>query len=160
MQARKIIVVVVIAVVLVAAFYAFRPDRLFVNKTVHEQMLARNSGGAQPLETGIFHTALHPTQGNASIDGDADGTRVLRLTHFTTSNGPDVHIYMVASDNPRDNASVEHAGYIDLGVMKGNIGDQSYALGSEVDLSKYRSVVVWCKRFSFNFGYAPLTATR
>jgi hypothetical protein len=80
----------------------------------------------------------------------------LRLSNFKTSNGPDVHIYMVAAENPKDNASVERAGFIDLGTMKGNIGDQNYSLGSEVDLSKYRAVSVWCKRFSVNFGVAPL----
>ena len=29
--------------------------------------------------------------------------------------------------------------------------------GPDVDLSKYRTVSVWCKRFSVNFGAAPLT---
>jgi hypothetical protein len=64
---------------------------------------------------------------------------------------------MVAADDATDNASVLHAGFIDLGPIKGNIGDQNYALGPDVDLSKYRTVSVWCKRFSVNFGAAPLT---
>jgi hypothetical protein len=29
----------------------------------------------------------------------------------------------------------------------------------DLDLNKYRSVVIWCKRFGVNFGAAPLTAT-
>jgi hypothetical protein len=29
-----------------------------------------------------------------------------------------------------------------------------------VDLSKYRTVSVWCKRFSVNFGAAPLSTDR
>lgn len=63
---------------------------------------------------------------------------------------------MVAASDANDNASVERAGFIDLGSIKGNIGDQNYALGPDVDLSKYRAVSVWCKRFSVNFGTAPL----
>jgi hypothetical protein len=85
-----------------------------------------------------------------------DGTRVLRFTNFSTSNGPDVHVYMVAADDAKDAASVLRAGFIDLGSIKGNIGDQNYTLGPDVDLSKYRAVSVWCKRFSVNFGTAPL----
>jgi PAS domain S-box-containing protein len=81
---------------------------------------------------------------------------ILRFTNFRTSNGPDVHVYLVAADDARDNASVLRAGFIDLGSIKGNIGDQNYALGADVDLAKYRTVSVWCKRFSINFGVAPL----
>ena len=83
-----------------------------------------------------------------------DGSRVLRFTNFTTSNGPDVHVYMVAADDAKDSASVLRAGFIDLGTIKGNMGDQNYILNSDVDLSKYRAVSVWCKRFSVNFGAA------
>jgi hypothetical protein len=86
----------------------------------------------------------------------ADGTRILRFTNFTTSNGPDVHVYMVASDDAKDAATVERAGFIDLGVIKGNIGDQNYTLASDLDLAKYRAVSIWCKRFSVNFGAAAL----
>lgn len=157
---RRNILIVVTAVVLLGAFLAFRPDRLFSNKIVNEDMPAAFATGRQTLETGTFHTALHPTNGVASIYRAADGTRILRLTNFTTSNGPDVHIYVVAAQDPTDNDSVKGAQFIDLGTIKGNVGDQNYTLGPEVDLSKYRSVVVWCKRFAFNFGYAPLTASQ
>jgi Electron transfer DM13 len=72
-----------------------------------------------------------------------DGSRVLRFTSFSTSNGPDVHVYMVASDDVKDVATVQRAGSIDLGVIKGNVGDQNYTLGPDVDLSKYRAVSVF-----------------
>jgi len=91
-----------------------------------------------------------------SHDRFENGSRVLRFTKFKTSNGPDVHIYMVAAEDAQDNASVLHAAFIDLGLMKGNIGDQNYSPGSDLDLTKYRTVSVWCKRFSKNFGAAPL----
>jgi hypothetical protein len=65
---------------------------------------------------------------------------------------------MLAASDAKDNASGRHASFIDLGSMKGNIGDQNYSLGPNVDLSKYRTVLLWCKRFSVNFGAAPLTS--
>jgi hypothetical protein len=86
-----------------------------------------------------------------------DGARMLRFTNFRTSNGPNVHVYLVAADDAKDNETVQRAGFIDLGPIKGNIGDQNYALASDVDLSKYRAVSIWCQRFSVNFGAASLT---
>jgi hypothetical protein len=53
---------------------------------------------------------------------------------------------------------VKRAAFIDLGTIKGNIGDQNYALSADVDLSKYRTISIWCKRFAINFGVAPLRA--
>ena len=146
-----------LAIVLFAAWYWFRPKRLVLNRTVNEQF-STASGDSQALESGIFHSVLHPTKGTATVYPVANGGRILRFTNFTTSNGPDVHVYMVAEEDANDSASIPHAGFIDLGIIKGNIGDQIYTLGPDVDLSIYRTVSVWCKRFSVNFGAAPLSA--
>jgi len=154
------IAIPVAAVVVLVAWYAFRPERLFVNRRVDEAMpTGQGRASAQPLESGRFYSILHPTEGVATIYRTGDGTRVLRLTRFKTSNGPNVHVYMVAADDAKDAATVQQAGFIDLGVMKGNIGDQNYMLGSDVDLGKYRAVSIWCKRFSVNFGAAALRPT-
>ena len=155
----KILIPVVVVAVLVA-WYAFRPERLFVNRRVDEALPTGQAGqSAQPLESGRFYSILHPTEGTATIFQTGDGTRILRLTSFRTSNGPDVHVYMVAADDAKDVATVQQAGFIDLGVLKGNIGDQNYTLGSDLDLGKYRAVSIWCKRFSVNFGAAALRPT-
>jgi hypothetical protein len=150
----------VAAVALLVAWYVFRPERLVINRSVNESMPgAPGASAAQPLESGRFYSILHPTAGTATIYQMGDGMRVLRLTSFSTSNGPDVHVYMVAADDAKDAATVRQAGFIDLGVIKGNIGDQNYTLGSELDLAKYRAVSIWCKRFSVNFGGAALRPT-
>ena len=117
--------------------------------------------GSSPksLVSGQFYSILHPTAGTATIYEMGDGTHVLRLTNFSTSNGPDVHVYMVAADDAKEVAAVERAGFIDLGVIKGNVGDQNYTLGTDLDLAKYRAVSIWCKRFSVNFGAAALRPT-
>jgi hypothetical protein len=145
------------AVAVLVGWYAFRPERLVVNRNVNEAMpTAPGASSTQPLESGRFYSILHPTEGTATIYQMGDGTRVLRFTSFSTSNGPDVHVYMVAADDAKDAATVQKAGFVDLGVIKGNIGDQNYALGSDLDLAKYRAVSIWCKRFSVNFGAAAL----
>jgi Electron transfer DM13 len=155
------LVIPIAAIAAFLAWYAFRPERLVVNRRVDEGMpAAQGSSSPQPLFSGQFYSILHPTAGTATIYRMGDGSRVLRFTSFSTSNGPDVHVYMVASDDAKDVATVQQAGFIDLGVIKGNVGDQNYTLGPDVDLSKYRAVSVWCKRFSVNFGAAPLTPDR
>ncbi|MGA8488938.1 MAG: DM13 domain-containing protein [Terriglobales bacterium] len=160
MKHRQLLIgIPVLAIALFAAWYAFRPERLYVNQRVNEAFPTTGTGSsAQALESGAFHSILHPTEGTATIYRLGDGDRLLRLTHFSTSNGPDVHVYMVAANDAKDAATVLRAGFIDLGTIKGNIGDQNYTLGPDVDLSKYRAVSVWCKRFSVNFGTAPLSA--
>lgn len=156
------IILPVVAIVLLLAWYAFRPERLFVNQRVHEELPTAQAANSQakPLASGKFHSGAHPTSGTATVYQLTDGTRVLRFTDFKTSNGPDVHVYLVAADDATDNESVTKAGFIDLGSIKGNIGDQNYTLGSDADLSKYRAVSVWCKRFSVNFGAAALSKDR
>jgi hypothetical protein len=145
------------AITVLVAWYVFRPERLVVNRRVDEAMpTAQGESPPKPLVSGRFYSILHPTEGSAIIYQMGDGTRVLRLTSFRTSNGPDVHVYVVAADDAKDVATVEQAGFIDLGVLKGNIGDQNYGVGSDLDLGKYRAVSIWCKRFSVNFGAAAL----
>jgi len=148
------------AAAIFVAWYAFRPERLVVNRRVDETMPA-TQGGSSPksLASGQFYSILHPTAGTATIYEMGDGTRVLRFANFSTSNGPDVHVYMVAADDAKDAAAVERAGFIDLGVIKGNVGDQNYTLGTDLDLAKYRAVSIWCKRFSVNFGAVALRPT-
>ena len=155
----KVLIPVAVVAVFVA-WYVFRPERLVVNRRVDEALPTTQDGpSAQPLESGRFYSILHPTAGTATIYRMGDGTRILRLTSFSTSNGPDVHVYMVAADDAKDIATVQQAGFIDLGVLKGNIGDQNYTLGSDLDLAKYRAVSIWCKRFSVNFGAVALRPT-
>lgn len=99
---KKKLVIPVFAIVLFGAWYAFRPERLFVNHRVHEELpTAKDGSPTQILATGTFHSVLHPTAGTAAVYAFADGSRVLRLTNFRTSNGPDVHIYLVAAGDAR-----------------------------------------------------------
>ncbi|HKW35987.1 MAG TPA: DM13 domain-containing protein [Candidatus Acidoferrum sp.] len=155
MHTRKI-AFAALAVVLFVAWYAFRPEGLFINRRVHEEMPANSSSKVQVIESGAFYGIAHPTEGTATIYRMGDSVLMLRFTNFKTTNGPNVHVYLVAADDAKDNDVVRHSDFIDLGPIKGNIGDRNYALGSDLDLSKYRSVSIWCKRFSLNFGVASL----
>ena len=152
-------------ILLAVAWYAFRPELLFVNKSVSESFPASTTApnavdsAVTPKQVAIgqFKGYAHETQGDAGIY-DVNGKRVLRLTNFKTSNGPDVHVYLVAASDAKDDATVKRAGFVDLGSMKGNVGDQNYDVPNNLDLHKYQAVTIWCARFSVNFATAPLNA--
>jgi len=151
--------VVVAAVVLgAAAWYLFRPELLFVDRRVNDAppMVAASEAPSTLVASGRFVTGAHETAGDARVLRAANGIVVLRLEGFHTSNGPDVHVYLVAADTVTGEASVKRAEFVDLGVLKGNIGDQNYEVPAGTDLAKYRAVSIWCKRFSVNFGAAAL----
>jgi hypothetical protein len=160
-QRRRVIIGCAIIAVAIA-WYLFRPELLFIDKSVNEAFPAASASAmssvpiGQTLAEGGFHSAAHETKGTATIFQLADGTRVLRLTGFETSNGPDVHVLLGKATDATDNDTVKNAGYVDLGSLKGNIGDQNYEVPADVNLSDYNSVTIWCNRFSVNFGTAPL----
>jgi hypothetical protein len=145
------------------AWYLFRPELLFIDRSVNEAFPAASAStmtsvsSGQAVARGGFHSAAHETKGTATIFKLADGKRVLRLAGFETSNGPDVHVLLGKAADATDNDTVKNAGYVDLGSLKGNIGDQNYDVPVDVNLADYKSVTIWCNRFSVNFGTAPLT---
>ncbi len=145
-----------------AGWYLFRPELLFVNRRVNESLSGPVAAAAgtpaviTPVLAGRFHSVAHETQGTATIL-ETGGRRFLRLTEFATSNGPDVRVYLVAALDAPDNETVTAAGFVELGRLKGNQGDQNYEVPAGLDLRKYRAVTIWCRRFAVNFGTAPLT---
>ena len=159
---RRVIYLVIGAAILTVGWYLFRPELLFINKTVDEKfpVTGATSTSVSSRETivssGSFQGLAHETKGLAAIHRLPDGTRILRLTEFETSNGPDVRVYLVAAPDAKDDETVRRGGFIDLGSMKGNRGSQNYDVPPDADLSKYQSVSIWCRRFGVNFGAASL----
>ncbi len=100
---------------------------------------------------GTFVSRNHPTSGNAIVLGDGSGQRFVRFESFETDNGPDLNVYLVNS------AAGGVDDFIDLGNLKGNIGDQNYEVPADVDLAVYDTVLIWCVRFSSPFGEATIT---
>ena len=159
MSVRKVIVVAILVAAIVA-WYAFRPEKFFINQRVNEQFPTASASDPQKVvSSGSFHTVAHQTRGTVTVYQNAEGKRTLRFTNFQTSNGPDVQVYLVANTDANDNETVTRSGFLSLGTLKGNIGDQNYELGPDVDLTKYRAVTLWCRRFSVNFATAALEKT-
>ena len=153
----KTIIFLIVLAVLVIAWYLFRPEKLLISSKVNEDFPESAEAGKQEvIFEGNFKPVAHGAEGVATIYDMGGGNRVLRFTDFAVSNGPDVHVYLVAADDPMDSETVKQSEVYELGSIKGNVGNQNYGLGPDVDLDKFKSVVIWCKRFGVNFAVAKL----
>jgi hypothetical protein len=172
---RTMVIAVVAGLVAVAGGVAwFQPQKLLINQRVDEALpvTATPSSGAlgtspgQPrtppsgpepatLSTSPFRSLGHTTSGQAVVLKLADGRRFLRLEELRTSNGPDLFVYLstAAADAPRDTFDDD---FVSLGPLKANQGSQNYAIPAGASLDRYRSVVIWCRRFTYAFGAAAL----
>lgn len=117
---------------------------------------AEPAAGPRTLASGSFRSLEHATSGRALVVELADGRRFVRLEGLRTSNGPDLRVYL--TDQPvSDDWHVWNDGaFVDLGGLKGNVGSSNYRIPERVDLSTFRTAVVWCRRFEVGFGVAPL----
>ncbi len=138
------------------AFGWFGVHKLVVDDEVDDAPPAFASGStAVALAEGSFVPRSHPTTGRAVVLGDGTGQRFLRLEPFETDNGPDLDVYL--STAPPDAAAERFTDdLVNLGDLRGNVGSQNYEIPADVDLSRYRTVVIWCVRFGVAFGVAEL----
>ncbi len=156
---------------LVAAGLAFQPWRLVLDQTVDESIptsapaQGAPATGANPepitLRSGSFIDHEHATQGTAEILELADGQRILRLEDFDTSNGPDLKVWLTDSrvlPGTEGWFVFDDGKHLDLGALKGNVGNQNYDIPPDVDLDDFRSVTIWCDRFNVSFGAAELSS--
>ncbi|MGW7414830.1 DM13 domain-containing protein [Streptomyces sp. NPDC054863] len=171
---RRIALSLLLALVVAAGagLYAFQPWKAFTTTTVNESLPAASPSAAGPMESpagptdppagptdlarGGFVGHEHATSGTARTVRLADGGQtVLRLEDLMTSEGPDVRVYLSRRDAGAAEAGLG-AGAVELGRLKGNRGNQNYTVPAGTDPADYRSVVIWCARFSVSFGAADL----
>jgi Electron transfer DM13 len=152
----------------------FQPQKLFLNKTISEPAPgviamapagetshdATASGspplGLQVVRSGSFRSLEHATTGKAIVLRRPAGSLILRLERLSTSNGPDLRVYLSRVPVGGD-LHAYRTGFIDLGALKGNRGSQKYVIPPGTDLSAFKSAVIWCRRFVVGFGVAPLS---
>jgi electron transfer DM13 len=147
----------------VFAVFWFEPQKIFIENTVNEaapSASATPTGSSSPsvstLASGRFRSLEHRTTGSARVLRLSNGSNLLRIEDLDTSNGPDLRVYL--SELPSNLGWRDYGErYIELGALKGNRGDQNYRIPAGTDLSKYKSLVIWCVRFKVGFGVAPLT---
>lgn len=153
----------VAAVALAVGLYLFEPWRLFTSNRVDEAppaAAAQQGAAAKKSAHGAFLSHEHETSGSVDVLQLADGKATLRLTDLRTSDGPALHVWL--SDQPVEQGgggNLDDGKHIDLGDLKGNEGNQNYAIPAGTDLDQFSTVTIWCERFSVSFGAAELKQT-
>lgn len=178
---RGVVIALVAAVVLTlgSGLVWFQPWKLWVDETVNEALPTAvaptvapsaqpptTSASADPAQaaprtvaSGELISHEHPTSGTAKLIRLPDGTHTLRLENLDTSNGPDLRVWLTDAPVKPGQAGwhvFDDGRHLELGKLKGNKGDQNYALPKGTDLTKYTSVSIWCDRFDVSFGAAEL----
>lgn len=106
--------------------------------------------GPLELAAGSFAGADgHSATGNATVVREPSGERTLTFTEFDADPGPGVVVYLA-----RDEQNVDDV--IELGDLKGNVGDQQYEIPSDADLGAYDTVILWCVPFTTRIAVAGL----
>jgi hypothetical protein len=161
------------ALVVWLVFFVFAFHLLFIDDTVNEAdpfasaspsltapgtSPAIANGAARETHRGSFVDRGHPASGEATITTDGSKT-FLRFEELRTDNGPDLFVYLSAGVTATSPSGELDDDFVDLGKLKGNIGSQNYEVPSGTDLAKYKTVVIWCRRFATAFGASDLTAT-
>jgi hypothetical protein len=163
----------VLAAAAVFGAYWFQPWKLLTDQQVDETLTAVSTptastapdtpavtpSGPVLVRRGEFITHEHQTSGTARVIRNADGSHRLELVDLDTSNGPDLRVWL--SDQPVRPGKAgwrvfDDGDWVELGRLKGNKGDQAYAIPAGTDLNRLGSVSIWCKRFSVSFGAATL----
>lgn len=122
------------------------------NSTVEENMSETPEPGNAKPKMGNFVDAgdgFHKAEGVAKVISLEDGRTFLRLENLKTTNGPDLYVYLSTGNDASD--------IVNLGRLKGNIGNQNYEIPAGTDIAKYNTVLIWCKAFSTLFGSAKLS---
>jgi hypothetical protein len=125
--------------------------------TVNENMTdsAATTLGQTSLFLGEFvgvNDGIHDAEGMAKVIQLDDASMILRLENFKATNGPDLYVYLATDNSASD--------FVNLGKLKGNIGNQNYDIPEGTDFSKYHAVLIWCQAFSVLFGSAELEPQR
>lgn len=142
-----------------AAAGAYLGRSQFVDDVVNERVVTVSRAPAADVvrrnvlvAEGAFEPVAHSARGTARVIRTRRG-RVLTLTNFDVSNGPDLRVYVVAGE-ARSESEVDE--FDDLGALKGNKGNQQYELPKNIDFDRAHTVVIWCRAFSVNFARATL----
>ena len=95
--------------------------------------------------------AFHMASGQVKVLRSQDGTQILRFENLDVTNGPDLYVYLAIDTTAKD--------FVNLGRLKGNIGNQNYPIPENTDFEKYNTVLIWCQAFSTLFGSSKLSTT-
>jgi len=106
---RIVIIILIAAVGIPFGVYTISP--IFTSSTVNESLPTTTviATGAKSY-SGNFTGAgdgIHNAAGTAKVVALGDGSKILRLENFRSTNGPNVHVYLSTDKRPSDYVDLE-----------------------------------------------------
>ena len=103
---------------------------------------AATTSAYTPLVIGNFigvNDGIHNSEGLAKVIRLDDASMIFRLENFRATNGPDLHVYLATDNSASD--------FVNLGRLKGNIGNQNYDIPEGTDFQDMRLSLSSVKHF-------------
>src|SRR3984885_13720007 len=97
---RRWIVAAVGLPILLGLWWAFRPEKLWINEKVSEAAPFDTSGEPQPVVTARFKAKAQQTSGRATVYKKPGGGEFVRLSDFTPPDGSNIHVLLARSEDP------------------------------------------------------------
>ncbi len=117
------------------------------NVTATVEGIQSNSAMVQVIRTGNFGNG---SSGAVKLKIENGVLKLITSSNFNSSgNAPDLRIYLAPNSN---NAS----GALEIATLTQRNGMQTWNIPSNVTISQYRYVLVWCKQFGGVYGLADL----
>jgi len=90
-----------------------------------------------------FVDSLHNGKGPVQVV-QTGAQRFVRFESVAITNAPDIHIYLSKDTGGK----YVEANTVYLGPLRATNGSFNYEVPASLDLSSYKSVIVWCRAFS------------
>ncbi len=98
--------------------------------------------------------ALHRARGSVTLFRSGAEV-IMRFEDFEVRNGPDLRVLL--STHAELSADIA-VGAVEVGPLIGSQGDQNYIVPEDVDISLYKSVVLYSRAFDVVFSIASLVS--
>lgn len=103
---------------------------------------------ATPKDTGSFVNGPYGAVKGVARIYVTEGKYSLALTDFSSSNGPDLKVYLSKEADPQN--------FVNLGSLRSVNGNQVYEIPASVNVADYKYALIFCQQYKHLFGYSEL----
>jgi hypothetical protein len=124
------------------------PWKLTVEQQVDTPLvepLPANLTSAKVVATAKVYNVDREGQGVAKIYERADGTRAIRLEDFFVTINSDLEIRLSSLETPKSTDEIAKAPFKVVAPLKATVGDMNYEVPKDIDVSQFKSIVIWCE---------------
>lgn len=104
-----------------------------------------NLAAAKVIGTARIYNVDKVGEGTARIYDTGNGNRLIRLEDFFVTINSDLEIRLSELPAPKSTDEVEKAPFKVVAPLKATVGSMNYEVPKDVDVTKYKSIVIWCE---------------